>query len=68
VPADVATRVAKALAGLDKDPAVDQSQFHFDQQHFELADNGAYKPVVEFLRRYDAAIGLPDQIKLPRTR
>jgi hypothetical protein len=32
------------------------------------AVNGAYKPVVEFLRRYDAAIGLPDQIKLPRTR
>lgn len=66
VPAAVATRVAKALAGLDKDPAVDQSQFRIDQQHFELADNASYKPVVEFLRRYDAAIGLPAQIKLPK--
>ncbi|HEX8989899.1 MAG TPA: phosphate/phosphite/phosphonate ABC transporter substrate-binding protein [Rhodocyclaceae bacterium] len=68
VPADVAARVAQALAGLDKDPAVDQSQFRMDQQHFELADNGAYKPVIDFLRRYDAAIGLPPQIKPPRGR
>ncbi|HEX8964625.1 MAG TPA: PhnD/SsuA/transferrin family substrate-binding protein, partial [Rhodocyclaceae bacterium] len=68
VPADVAARVAQALAGLDKDPSVDQSQFHMDQQHFEMADNGAYKPVVDFLRRYDAAIGLPPQIKPPRGR
>jgi phosphonate transport system substrate-binding protein len=68
VPADIAAAVARALAGLDKDPAVNQSQFHFDQQHFELADNTAYKPVVDFLRRYDAAIGLPPQIKPPRSR
>lgn len=68
VPADVASKVARALAGLDKDPAVDQSQFRIDQQHFELADNGAYKPVVDFLRRYDAAIGLPPQIKPPKGR
>lgn len=68
VPADVASTVARALAGLDKDPAVDQSQFRVDQQHFELADNGAYKPVIEFLRRFDAAIGLPAQIKLPKGR
>lgn len=63
VPADVADRVAKALAGLDKDPAVDQSQFRFDQQHFELADDSTYKPVVKFLRRYDQAIGLPAQFR-----
>jgi len=68
VPADVAGKVARALAGLDKDPAVDQSQFRIDQQHFELADNNAYKPVIDFLRRYDAAIGLPAQIKLPKGR
>ncbi|MDD5248969.1 MAG: PhnD/SsuA/transferrin family substrate-binding protein, partial [Rhodocyclaceae bacterium] len=68
VPADVANRVARALAELDKDPSVDQSQFHFDQQHFELADNGTYKPVIEFLRRYDEVIGLPEQIKLPKNR
>jgi phosphonate transport system substrate-binding protein len=68
VPADVAARVAKALAGLDKDPAVDQGQFRIDQQHFELADDSAYKPVVDFLRRYDAAIGLPAQIKVPKGR
>ena len=68
VPAQVAEQVAKALAGLDQDPAVDQAQFRIDQQHFELADNKAYDPVIEFLRRYDAAIGLPEQIKLPKGR
>jgi len=68
VAAEVAVKVAKALAGLDKDAAVDQSQFRIDQQHFELADNSAYKPVIDFLRRYDAAIGLPAQIKLPKGR
>jgi phosphonate transport system substrate-binding protein len=68
VPAEVATAVARALAGLDKDSSVDQTQFHFDQQHFELADNAAYKPVIEFLRKYDAAIGLPPQIRPPRSR
>jgi phosphonate transport system substrate-binding protein len=68
VAADVATRVAKALAGLDKDAAIDQAQFRLDQQHFELADNATYKPVLEFLKRYDAAIGLPTQIALPKNR
>lgn len=68
VGADVAGAVARALAGLARDPAVDQSQFRIDQQHFELADNSAYKPVVDFLRRYDAAIGLPAQIRLPKER
>lgn len=68
VSADVASRVAKALAGLAKDPAVDQSQFRIDQQHFEVADNSAYRPVIDFLRRYDAAIGLPAQIRLPKAR
>jgi phosphonate transport system substrate-binding protein len=68
VPAEVANRVANALAGLDKDATVDQNQFRADQQHFELADDSAYKPVIEFLRRYDTAIGLPPQIKLPRGR
>lgn len=65
LPPAIATQVAKALAGLDKDPDVDQSQFKIDQQHFELANNASYKPVVEFLRRYNKAIGLPPQIKLP---
>ena len=68
VPAEVATRVARALVELSKDPTVDQSQFRVDQQHFELADNGAYAPVGAFLRRYDAAIGLPAQIKPPALR
>lgn len=66
VPRDLADRVAHALAGLNKDPSVDQTQFKISQQHFEIADNKVYKPVVEFLRRYDAAIGLPPQIKLPK--
>ncbi|GAB1394881.1 hypothetical protein MASR1M60_30450 [Rhodocyclaceae bacterium] len=68
VPAAIADQVAKALAGLDKDPAVDQGQFRVDQQHFEIADNTAYKPVIDFLKRYDTAIGLPAQIKLPKGR
>lgn len=68
VAAELAGGVARALAGLSKDPSVDQSQFRIDQQHFELADNSAYKPVVDFLRRYDAAIGLPAQIRLPKGR
>ncbi|MBI5329200.1 MAG: phosphate/phosphite/phosphonate ABC transporter substrate-binding protein [Betaproteobacteria bacterium] len=65
---EVANRVARTLAGLDKDPEVDQSQFRIDQQHFELAGNDAYKPVTEFLRRYDRAIGLPASIKPPKGR
>lgn len=67
IPADVAGRVARTLAALDKDPEVDQSQFRIDQQHFELAGNEAYRPVIDFLKRYDRAIGLPASIKLPKT-
>lgn len=66
VPKEIGEQVARALAGLDKDPAVDQAQFKLDQQHFELATNAAYKPVIEFLKRYDAAIGLPAAFKAPR--
>jgi phosphonate transport system substrate-binding protein len=66
VPPELAQQVAQALARLDKDPEVDQSQFRIDQQHFEPADNAAYAPVVDFLRRYDSAIGLPPQIALPK--
>lgn len=68
VPAPVAEAVARALIRLDKDPAVDQSQFRYDQQHFESANDDTYKPVVQFLRRYDQEIGLPARIKLPRDR
>lgn len=68
VPAEVADRVARALAGLDRDPAVDQSQFRIDQQHFELAGNDAYKPVSDFLRRYERSIGLPASLKQPKSR
>lgn len=68
VPAAIGDAVAGALAGLDKDPAVDQGQFKIDQQHFELAGNDAYQPVIDFLRRYDAAIGLPEQFSLPKSR
>lgn len=63
VPAEVAQQVAAALAGMDRDPGLDQSQFRVDQQHFELANDATYKPMAEFLRRYDQAIGLPAAIK-----
>lgn len=59
VDAALSRRVAQALAGLDKDPAVDQSQFKKDQQHFELATDETYRPMRDFLRDYDKAIGLP---------
>lgn len=66
IPVPIANRVAAALVGLDKDPSVDKTQFHIDQHHFEFADNGTYRPVIEFLRRYDAAIGLPAQFRKPK--
>jgi len=66
VPEAVATGVAAALAGMDTDKDLDQSQFRLDQQHFEPATNATYKPMLEFLRRYDQAIGLPPQIRLPK--
>ena len=63
VPPALAQQVAAALAGMDQDKSLDQSQFHIDQQHFELATDATYKPMAEFLRRYDQAIGLPAAIK-----
>jgi phosphonate transport system substrate-binding protein len=63
VPPAVARKVAEALAGMDKDPALDQTQFRADQQHFELATDATYKPVREFLLRYDRSIGLPASMK-----
>lgn len=65
---DLARQVAEALAGMDKDQDLDQKQFRIDQQHFELATDAAYKPVIEFLRRYDQAIGLPERMKLQPAR
>jgi len=60
--------VAAALAGMDRDQELDQNQFQIDQQHFELATNATYRPILEFLRRYDDAIGLPPPITLPKAR
>lgn len=59
VPPAVARRAAELLAGLDKDPAVDQGQFKKNQQHFELATDETYRPMRTFLADYDKAIGLP---------
>ncbi|MBI4742022.1 MAG: phosphate/phosphite/phosphonate ABC transporter substrate-binding protein [Betaproteobacteria bacterium] len=55
----LASRVAQSLAAMDKDPALDQAQFKKDQQHFELANDDTYRPMRNFLRDYDRAIGLP---------
>lgn len=66
IPVAVAARVAEVLAGMDSDPELDQGQFRIDQQHFERADNSTYRPMSEFLRRYDEAIGLPASIRLPK--
>lgn len=68
VPSDVARRVAEVLAGLDKDPAVDQSQFKKDQQHFELATDDTYRPMRKFLADYDKAIGLPSTMRVFENR
>ena len=59
----LAQQVAAALAGMDKDRELDQKQFKADQAHFELAGNAAYKPMLDFLKRYEQAIGLPAQMK-----
>ena len=64
VDGSVARQVAQALADMEKE--VDQSQFKIDQAHFELASDKTYEPMREFLRRYDKAIGLPAQMKLPK--
>lgn len=63
VPPQVMRQVAAVLAGMDKDKELDQSQFRIDQQHFELASDATYKPVIDFLRRYDEIIGLPAAMK-----
>jgi len=68
VEATLAQRVAQALAGLDKDPAVDQSQFKKDQQHFELATDDTYRAMRNFLRDYDKAIGLPATMRVFKDR
>lgn len=64
----LARRVAQALAGLDRDAAVDQSQFKKDQQHFELATDETYRPMRDFLRDYDRAIGLPPGMRVFKDR
>lgn len=68
VPPKLAQQVAAALIGMDKDPNLDQSQFKADQAHFEPADNGRYKAMEQFLKRYDKAIGLPAQMKMQPAR
>ena len=68
IPAAVGSRVAAVLAGMDRDKELDQGQFTIDQQHFELAGDAAYRPMLEFLRRYDEAIGLPPPLRLPKAR
>jgi phosphonate transport system substrate-binding protein len=65
VPAALAQQVASVLVGMDKDPALDQTPFQFDQNHYEHGTNQTYQPFAEFMRRYDEAIGLPAQMKLP---
>ena len=62
VPARVAQQVALALAGIDRDPAVDQRQFKMDQAHFELANDATYNQMSDFLKRYDQTIGLPESM------
>ncbi|HUX91062.1 MAG TPA: phosphate/phosphite/phosphonate ABC transporter substrate-binding protein [Gallionellaceae bacterium] len=64
IDAALAKQVASALAGMDKDRDLDQKQFKVDQQHFELGSNRSYKPMHDFLRRYDRAIGLPHSMKI----
>lgn len=59
----LAQQVANVLAGMDRDKELDQKQFKADQAHFELATNATYKPMLEFLKRYEQTIGLPGQMK-----
>lgn len=61
-------QVAAVLAGMDKDNELDQKLFKSDQAHFELGSNASYKPMFEFLKRYDRAFGLPAQMKLNATK
>lgn len=64
----LAQQIASVLAGMDKDKDLDQKQFKVDQQHFELAGNATYKPMQDFLRRYDQAIGLPPTMKTQNSK
>lgn len=64
VPPALAQQVGAVLAGMDKDPGLDQSQFKVGQAHFEAGTNDTYAPMSVFLKRYDDAIGLPPQMKL----
>lgn len=59
----LAQQVASVLAGMDKDKELDQKQFKADQAHFELAGNAHYKPMLDFLKRYEQSLGLPGQMK-----
>jgi phosphonate transport system substrate-binding protein len=63
---DLAQKVAAALAGMDSDKSLDLTQFKADQTHFELATDANYKPMAEFLKRYDQSIGLPAQMSTHR--
>lgn len=64
----LAQQVATVLAGMDKDKDLDQAQFKMDQQHFELGSNATYKPMQDFLRQYDQAIGLPPSMKISASK
>jgi phosphonate transport system substrate-binding protein len=68
VPEALSSRVASTLAGMDQDKELDQAQFMIDQQHFELATNATYRPMLQFLRRYEDTIGLPPPITPPKAR
>lgn len=58
-----AARVGQILAGMDKDPKLDMSQFKQDQAHFEAATDATYTRMSDFLAGYDQRIGLPAGIK-----
>lgn len=59
----LAHKIASLLSDLSNEKSVDQSQFKVDQQHFEISDNTAYKPMEDFLQRYDQVIGLPSSMQ-----
>jgi phosphonate transport system substrate-binding protein len=63
VPPRLVQQVAAALVGMDRDPGLDQGQFHQDQQHFEPATDATYAPMRNFLKRYDRVIGLPPSMQ-----
>jgi len=63
IPAALAQRVGVVLAGMDKDPDLDLTQFKVGQAHFEAASNKTYEPMAAFLKRYETAIGLPETMK-----